>query len=262
MDGCATAPPGSPLLRAFLNNGCRSYIGSSAIVYGMNPARYANQLVHHFLDAYRTQPRRTMPELLALAKAKYAEVNRLGPLLDALERGEKPPLEDRDAVHLAGYLGWGAYGSPCARLRQSEPAPVYEAAPLFQKPARFQPPGGAVQAEFQLRRGRRPILYLQADWTLSASEQIRVRIAQNGAALCDMRGDSVTVYQHLDDRCVGGYADGGIYRARWLLPLRSETGRNRLQITLRLPEGEAEIRTETAVQQWPPWETTEPPADV
>ena len=44
VDGCATTPPGSMLLRAFLNNGGRAYLGSTETVWGMIPARYTNQL--------------------------------------------------------------------------------------------------------------------------------------------------------------------------------------------------------------------------
>jgi len=58
VDGCATAPPGSKLLRAFLNNGCVAYLGSSFSVAGMIPARYACELIIHFLDAYGADPKR------------------------------------------------------------------------------------------------------------------------------------------------------------------------------------------------------------
>lgn len=67
VDGCATTPPGSALLRAFLNNGGRAYLGSTATVWGMIPARYTNQLVMHFLDTYEAHPEWTLAKLLTVS---------------------------------------------------------------------------------------------------------------------------------------------------------------------------------------------------
>lgn len=262
VDGCATTPPGSPLLRAFLNNGCRAYIGSGATVFGMTPARYTNQLVMHFLDAYEKNPDWTVARLLQASRAQYARVNRLGKPLAELEKTGKIRADGETNVHLATYLGWGAYGSPFARLGRGEARPVFKKLPLVKETRVLKAPGGHVETAFQQEsQDQQPILFLRADWLREASAGLVVRVSQNGKVLHELHGGSEIVYQHLEDICVGGYEDGDAYRAYWLLPLESAAESQRLRVELTFSEGEAAVLTESAVELWPEWEVVEPPSD-
>ncbi len=262
VDGCATTPPGSPLLRAFLNNGCRAYIGSGATVFGMTPARYTNQLVMHFLDAYEKNPDWTVARLLTASRAQYARVNRLEEPLAELEKRGKIRADGEMNPHLATFLGWGAYGSPFARLGRGEARPVFKKRPLVKEPRVLKAPGGHVETAFQQESpAQQPILFLRADWRREASSGLVVRVSQNGKVLHELHGGAEIVYQHLEDICVGGYEDGDAYRAYWLLPLESAAEIQRLRVELAFSEGEAAVLTESAVELWPEWEVVEPPAD-
>ncbi|MDE0019924.1 MAG: C25 family cysteine peptidase [Candidatus Poribacteria bacterium] len=262
VDGCATTPPGSPLLRAFLNNGCRAYIGSGATVYGMTPARYTNQLVMHFLDAYKENPDWHIARLLLAARAQYARVNCLEKPLAELEKVGRVSADGEMDIHLATFLGWGSYGAPFARLGKGEARPAFKKLPLVTEARVLKAPGGHVETAFQQESPtQQPILFLRADWPAEASSGLVVRVSQNGKVLHELHGGTEIVYQHLKDICVGGYDDGEIYRAYWLLPLESAAESQQLRVELTFSEGEAAVLTESAVELWPEWEVVEPPSD-
>jgi hypothetical protein len=269
VDGCATTPPGSKLLRAFLNNGCRAYLGSSAGVMGMIPARYTNQLVMHFLDAYQVHPDWPVAKLLTFARAKYASVALLSEVLLELERAETLPVEGDMGVHLMTFLEWHAFGSPFARLHQGDARPVFVKRPLVEAEASLQAQAqNVVEATFDLASSDgQPILFLQADWLNSVSSSLVLRIQQNGQTIHELRGDARITYrelfnyQRIEDICVGGYVDGDLYHAYWLLPLRREVGQNCLRTELVSPDAEVSVLPESAIEIWPEWETISPPAE-
>ena len=285
VDGCATTPPGSALLRAFLNNGGRAYIGSTATVWGMIPARYANQLVMHFLDAYEAHPGWTLAKLLTVARAEYASVARLPEILLKLERTETIKVSGDMGMHLMTFLGWHAYGAPFARLHQGDAQSVFTKQPLVETSVSLkEKAGNAVEATFNLaNEDGQPILFLRADWLNSISSALTLRIHQNGEMLHELKGDEHIIYQRIEDICVGGYVDGDLYRAYWLLPLQREVGQNRVRIevgdTAALaplfnvirtrqnqvrgkqvnPERELRVLPESAIEIWPEWETISEP---
>lgn len=285
VDGCATTPPGSALLRAFLNNGCRAYIGSTATVWGMVPARYANQLVMHFLDAYEMHPEWSIAKLLTVARAKYIDVTRLSEMLLELEAAETLSVRGDAYTHLMTFLGWHAYGAPFARLHQGVAHSVFTKRPLVEDtvPLRVGKQN-AVEATFDLASDDgQPILFLRAEWLDSISDSLTLRIQQNGETLHKLKGDAHIIYQRIKDICVGGYVDGELYNAYWLLPLERRVGQNHLRVEIASsgafqplfnvirarqnqvqgeqadPEKELRILPESAIEIWPEWETIEAP---
>lgn len=287
VDGCATTPPGSALLRAFLNNGGRAYLGSTATVWGMIPARYTNQLVMHFLDAYEAHPEWTLAKLLTVARARYASVARLPEILLELERTETINVDGDMGTHLMTFLEWHAYGTPFARLHQGDAQSVFAKHSLVETPISLKAKEeNAVEATFDLEGGDgQPILFLRADWPNSISSSLMLRIHQNGEVLHELKGDEHIIYQHLEDICVGGYVNGDMYHAYWLLPLQREEGQNQVRIQvsdtttlgplanlIRVrqnqvrdgqvnPEMELRVLPESTIEIWPEWETIGPPEE-
>ena len=262
VDGCATTPPGSTLLRAFLNNGCRAYLGSTATVAGMTPARYTNQLVMHFLDAYEAHPKWPVAKLLSVARAEYANVTNLCDVLLELEQtGTIRQLDREIGTHLMTFLEWHAYGAPFACLHQGEAQPVFAKHPLVKSPMSLQAgEQNTIEATFKLENtDGQPILFLRADWLNSVSSSLAVQIQQNKKVIHELQGDADIIYQHLEDICVGGYVDGDMYHAYWLLPLQREVGQNNLQVALVSQEGALTILPESAIEIWPEWETISAP---
>ena len=287
VDGCATTPPGSALLRAFLNNGGRAYLGSTATVWGMIPARYTNQLVMHFLDTYEAHPEWTLAKLLTVARAEYASVARLPEILLELERTETINIDGDIGTHLMTFLEWHAYGAPFARLHQGEAQSVFVKQPLVETATSLKAKEeNAVEATFNLADGDgQPILFLRADWLNSISPSLTLRIHQNGEILHELKGDEHIIYQRIEDICIGGYVNGDMYHAYWLLPLQREEGQNRVRIevgnaaalaplfnVIRTrqnqvrgeqvnPEMELRVLPESAIEIWPEWETIAPPQE-
>ena len=285
VDGCATTPPGSALLRAFLNNGCRAYIGSTATVWGMVPARYANQLVMHFLDAYEMHPEWSVAKLLTVSRAKYIDVTRLSEMLLALEASETLSVRGDTHKHLMTFLGWHAYGAPFARLHQGVAHSVFTKRPLVEDTVPLTVgKRNAVEATFDLASNDgQPILFLRAEWLDSISDSLTLRIQQNGEVLHKLQGDAHIIYQRIKDICVGGYVDAELYHAYWLLPLERSVGQNHLRVEIAgsgafqplfnvirarqnqvqgeqvNPETELRILPESAIEIWPDWETIEAP---
>ncbi len=285
VDGCATTPPGSALLRAFLNKGGRAYLGSTATVWGMTPARYTNQLVMHFLDTYEAHPDWHLSKLLTAARAEYARVTSLSEMLLELEQKETLQVPGEMHVHLATFLEWHAYGEPFARLHQGDARPIFTKHPLVGTATLLNlREQNTVEATFDLAdEDSQPILFLRADWLNSISSSLVLRIHQNGEKLHELKGDADIIYQRIEDICVGGYVDGELYHAYWLLPLQKKAGQNRLQVEvsgsgplsplshlIRIrqnqvrgervnPDRELSILPESAIEIWPQWETIGPP---
>lgn len=261
VDGCATTPPGSALLRAFLNNGGRAYLGSTETVWGMVPARHTNQLVMHFLDTYETHPDWTVARLLTAARAEYARVALLSETLLELEQKETMDVGWDAYTHLTTFLEWHAYGTPFARLHRGDARPVFAKHPLVKDTVSLTVDGqNVVETTFDLKsEDGQPILFLRADWLDSISDSLTLRIRQNGEALHELKGDEHIIYQHLEDICVGGYVNGELYHAYWLLPLQRVVGQNRLRIEVTNSESKLRILPESAIEIWPEWETIEAP---
>lgn len=130
----------------------------------MTPARYTNQLVMHFLDAYKENPDWHIARLLLAARAQYARVNRLEKPLAELEKVGTVSADGEMDIHLATFLGWGSYGAPFARLGKGEARPAFKKLPLAMEARVLKAPGGHVETAFQQESPtQQPILFLRAD---------------------------------------------------------------------------------------------------
>lgn len=263
VDGCATTPPGSALLRAFLNNGGRAYLGSTETVWGMVPARHTNQLVMHFLDTYEAHPDWTVARLLTAARAEYARVALLSGTLLALEQKETMAVGWDAYTHLTTFLQWHAYGTPFARLHLGNAHPIFAKHPLVKDTVSLTAEGqNVIETTFNLTsEDGQPILFLRADWLDAMSNSLTLRICQNGETLHELKGDAHIIYQHIEDICVGGYIDGELYHAYWLLPLQRKIGQHCLRIELVSGGRQLSILPESAIEIWPEWETIEAPEE-
>ncbi len=235
VDGCATAPPGSKLLRSFMNKGCVAYLGSSAGVAGMIPARYACELIMHFLDAYGACPDLPMSELLRRSRIAYLKAAQgLSESVLKLEKGEEVEVTGELQTHLASLLEWHVFGSPFARFGSGSAEPAFRQYQLFQDRMELLT-DEAVTAKFEMTDGSDfPILYLRADWEKRISADVEIQVFQNGLLLYQLHGNSHTVYQKIKDTCIGGYDDGITYKAYFLLPFFRRAGEN--EVTIRLIE--------------------------
>lgn len=262
INGCATTPPGSALLRAFLNNGCRTYLGNTAVVPGMIPARYTNQLIMHFINAYKAHPDWSVVKLFTEARAEYARVAFLAEILLELEQAETiHQFEGDGRTHLLTFLEWHAYGSPFTRLHQGEAQPVFAKLPLVKSAVSLKKRGqNAIETSFELaKEDGQPVLFLQADWLNSVSASLTLRIKQNGQTIHKLQGNTHIIFQHIEDICVGGYVDGDMYHAYWLLPLQRKVGQNHLRVELLSGKKELHVLPESAIEIWPEWETISAP---
>ena len=154
-----------------------------------------------------------------------------------------------------------AYGSPFTRLHQGEAQPVFAKFPLVKSAVSLKKQGqNAIETNFELaKEDGQPILFLQADWLNSVSASLTLRIKQNGQTIHKLQGNTHIIFQHIEDICVGGYVDGDMYHAYWLLPLQREVGQNHLQVELLSGKKELHVLPESAIEIWPEWETISAP---
>ena len=250
VDGCATTPPGSPLLRSFLNRGGLAYFGSSSSVAGMIPARYACELIVHFLRRLGERPDTPIAELLRLARVDYLRAHsHLGPLLQGILRDGRPDTAD-PATDVATVLQWHLFGAPFASFSGGSSEPAFHAHGPLADDVALDPGGELGLSVPPTPVGHVPVLALRARWPAEITLDVRIIVRQDGYALHEVRGDEWTIYQHVADTCVGGYSDGSIYHAYCMLPLfRADRG-GELTLSLTAP-GPVTITAETAIDIWP-----------
>lgn len=254
VDGCGTLPVGSPLLRAFLDKGAVGYAGSTAVVLGMTPARYTNELVEHFLDCLKDRPRATLPRALAEARARYVSGHpglaaSLRELADAGRRDARG--EERD--HLLTAAEWVYHGDPLAAIaRAGPPVPAARRALRLDAPARLDPASPAWKGSFERREGEgQAVLAVRAEVPLAERTLFRLCVREGGREVAVLDGSRDTVYQRIGRDCRGGYAAGDRYRARFLVPLGPARGERTIEIVL--ADGSFALLTEgTEVDVWPP----------
>ncbi len=246
IDGCATAPVGSPLVHAFFAAGGRLYIGSSAVVLGMNPAQYTNRLMGHFFRSHDAAPGRALAALFHDARRRY--VGTCPGLRDRLLQLATTGRSGRDA-DLLTVAQWVVLGDPASRLAALPPRPLpFAAVPVA--------PGSLVAGERSIAvdLGPSPRLGVLA---LSTQQDVAsvggaLVVEQDGAVLHRVETGSHIVYQDLDDVAIGGYSDGETFHGRFLLPLRWRKSAS----TLRLrwdgdPAGAPVVELGSSVEIWP-----------
>jgi hypothetical protein len=249
VDGCATTPPGSPLLRAFMDRGGTAYIGSSSNVAGMIPARYACELILHFLRRLSAGPERPLADLLRDARLDYLAAHPI--LSQFLGEASRTGTTDagEHATDVEVVLQWQQYGRPFARLPRGDAKPVFCSRRLLAAPAVILPDEALRLSAPATPEGHVCVLALEVEWARDTTPEVRLAVRQEGALLHEVRGNEWTIYQHVADTCIGGHARGDAYRASVLLPLFKAARATEITIALTAP-GPATV-LEATVDTWP-----------
>jgi hypothetical protein len=254
VDGCGTLPVGSPLLNSFLEKGASAYVGSTATVQGMIPARFTNELVEHFLRILAERPDFSLPQILTAARAAYLRGH---PGLDAklrqLAATGRTEAQGDEATHLLTVAEWVHYGDPRATIPSvGHAVEMSRELASIAAPVRLDHTATSWRSSFALKeKDGRAVLALYADIPLAERADFRFSLRQNDNELSLLDAHRDTVYQNLGEDCRGGYVSGEIYRARFLVPLRS--GPVEQHIEVQLTGGSSAILTPgTQVDLWPP----------
>jgi len=254
VDGCGTLPVGSPLLRSFLKQGAVAYVGSTATVQGMIPARFTNELVEHFLRVLAERPHSTLPQLLVAARAAYVEGHTgIAEKLRQLATTGRINVRGDESTHLLTVAEWVYYGDPGAVIpRVGSPTEMSRQVISVSKPVHLDEAKDTWQTSFATRpNDGQAVLALRADIPLSERANFRLSVRQNGKELSLLDSHRDTVYQNLGQDCRGGYLSGDTYRARFLIPATPGVGQQRLEV--RMTKGSSAILTPgTEVDVWPP----------
>ena len=254
VDGCGTLPVDSPLLRSFLKQGALAYVGSTATVQGMIPARFTNELVEHFLRLHAERPQSSIVRLLMTARAAYVQGHSgLSDGLRELATTGKVSISGNEN-HLLTVAEWVYYGDPRALMpRVGLPKKISRQAYSLAKPIRLDETNKSWQTSFETRASDgQAILALYIEVPVSDRDNFSISIRQNDKELflLDSRRQD-TRYQRIGRDCRGGYICRDTYRARFLLPLSEGQGKQKLEV--RLVKGTSVVLTlGTEVDVWPP----------
>jgi hypothetical protein len=253
VDGCGTLPVGSPLLRAFLEQGAVAYVGSTETVQGMIPARFTNEIVEHFLRIMERQPDCPLAHVLVAARAAYVQGHPgLAEKLRVLAGAGMVDTGGEEAIDLLTVTEWVYYGDPRAILPgEGKPGELCREALGLSEPVRLDEGNRSWRCSFvgQPEDGQ-AVLALYADIPLSEAASFRLSVRQNQKRIADLDSHNDTRYQNLGQDCRGGYASGATYRARFLVPVDGSAGKQDLEV--RLESGFSVCLTPgTAIDVWP-----------
>jgi len=254
VDGCGTLPVGSPLLRSFLKQGAVAYVGSTATVQGMIPARFTNELVEHFLRILGEQPRWHLPQMLMAARAAYVQGHPgLAEKLRQLAATGRINASGDELTHLLTVAEWVYYGDPKATMPKVGPTREMsrEVASVGES-VRLDETNNSWRTSFATEAGDgQAVLSLYGDIPLSDRGNFRLSVRQNGKEVSLLDSHQDTVYQNIGRDCRGGHISRDTYRARYLIPLTAGEGEQELEV--RLVKGSSAVLTDgTEVDIWPP----------
>jgi len=254
VDGCGTLPVGSPLLHAFLKQGALAYVGSTATVQGMIPARFTNELVEHFLRLHIERPNSPLSQLLVAARAAYVKGHPgLSDRLSQLSKTGRIEVSGSESTHLLTVAEWVYYGDPRAIMPKIGPQKkMSHQAFSLTEPVYLDEQDSSWQISIPVgAEGGQTILALCADIPLSDRADFLLSIRQNDKEFCQLDSRHDTIYQRIGQDCRGGYICANTYRARFLIPLPVSKGKQQLQV--RLVKGRSAVLTlGTGIDVWPP----------
>jgi uncharacterized membrane protein len=246
---CSTATPGAPILRAFMDKGCRSYVGAASDSYGMTPGYLGNELFLHFIEALRGHPDWTVMQLVAEARTRFVRVNGLAPLLLRLEKGEYPS-DVNDALVNTG-LQFQVFGDPTARFPQSPRPSNVARRSLASQPVALKT-GDVVPIRYDIRPADGlTTLSLRAEWDRDVSANLEIEIVQNGEPLHRLDWKEQREYWAYADTRAGGYWDAGRYQALALVPLKRRLGSNEAIVRVKRTSKPVRLLPESEIQVWP-----------
>jgi hypothetical protein len=254
VDGCGTLPVGSPLLHSFLKQGAIGYVGSTATVQGMTPARFTNELVEHFLRIHAEQPRSSIPLVLTITRATYIQGHPgLSDKLRQLAATGKIVAFGEELTDLLTAAEWVYYGDPRAVMPKiGSPKEMSRQAFSLAKSIHLNGTNRSWQTSFETKPDDGQVtLALYTEVPISDRDRFSISIRQSDKEISVLDGLHDTVYQRIGRDCRGGYVCGDTYRARFLLPLSDGQGQQQLEV--RLVKGMSAVLTPgTEVDVWPP----------
>jgi uncharacterized membrane protein len=244
---CSTATVGAPILRRFLEKGCRAYIGASSAAYGFTSAYLGNELTMHLVDALRAHPERSVAELVSEARNRFARNNKLEATLQQLERGESPSI---NLVTVSTALQFQVFGEITATFPHVRPRLPFRPQRLTDRPATLAA-GESLSVQFDIgpNDGVSTLLF-RADWPKEASAQLKLEVLQNGTLIHRLDWREQREYWAYVDTASGGYWEGGRYHAFALVPLFRRPGHNEAAIRLTGTSTSIRIDPESTVQIW------------
>jgi uncharacterized membrane protein len=258
---CSTATPGAPILRRFLERGCRSYIGAASAAYGFTPAYLANELNMHFADALAAHPDWTVAELIGQARSRFTKNNKLAETLLRLEKGESPNIR---LTTVSTALQWQVFGDITATFPRAKPRSLFRKYPLVGTSSTLEP-GQSIEVPFQIGPNDGvPTLLFRADWDKKdVSPTLQLDIIQNHTLVHQLDWRQQREFWAATDTSSGGYWENDRYRAFALAPLFHKPGVNVAIVRLTRSPKPIQIHPESAVQVWPKRKPTRlPPPQV
>jgi uncharacterized membrane protein len=245
---CSTTTPGAPILRAFLEKGCRVYVGAASVAFGWTPGDLANELNMHMFDAIRERPDWTVAEVIGEARNRYVRVNQLGSTLLRLEKGES---FDFDHVRVATALQFEVFGDITATFPRARPRLPFTPRALVPDRTTFKP-GASVPVRFNVGPADGvPTLYLRADWDREVCAGLEMEIKQNGRLIHTIDWKRQREWYEYVDVTVGGYPDGDRYHAYAVVPLFRKVGTNTATVVLKQSAKPVQLLSESVLQVWP-----------
>jgi uncharacterized membrane protein len=245
---CSTTTPGAPILRAFMEKGCRVYVGAASDAYGWTTAYLANELNLHFVDALRAHPDGTIAELVGEARNRFVRVNGLASVLVQVEKGQVP------AAHFTAMqtaLQWQVFGDITAAFPRSAPRPIFARQSLAPT-RRMLKSGDALQVRFDISPADGlSNVFLRCAWDRDVSQKLRIDIMQNDEVLHRLDWREQREYWAYADVSVGGYWEGDRYQAVALAPLIRRAGANTLTVRVVGATKPIELLTESGLEVWP-----------
>jgi uncharacterized membrane protein len=251
---CSTVVPGAPILRAFMERGCRVYMGAASDGYGFTPAANGNELGIHYIDAIRSNPGGSVADHAAAARNRYIRDNQLAPVMLALERGEAPRLNPVQA-HTA--LQWMVFGDITATHPRAKPTSAFSSLPFGPKPIVVNS-GATISRRFDITAADGvPTLFFRGDWDREVSASLQIEVIQNGELMHRLDWREQREYWAFTEGQAGGHWEAGRYQAFAVLPLISYPGANEVILHVAQASKAVLIGTQSSVQKWPkrrpPW---------
>jgi len=253
VDGCGTLPVGSPLLRAFLEQGAMAYVGSTETVQGMIPARFTNELVEHFLQIMERKRSSTLAQILMAARAAYVKGHPgLADKLQTLAITGSVDVHGDEATDLLTVAEWVYYGDPRAVLPcVGKPKELCREVLSLTESVQLDQVNRSWQCSFTSKRGDgQAVLALYADIPIADRANFKLSVSHNLKRIADLDSHRDTRYQNIGQDCRGGYTCGETYRARFLVPFDPTVGKQDLKVHL-ASGSSAYLTPGTVIDIWP-----------
>jgi uncharacterized membrane protein len=231
-----------------MERGCRVYMGAASDGYGFTPAANGGELMIHFMDLVRSDPDRSIAEVVAEARNRYIRNNQLAPTMLALERGESIHPNPVQA-HTA--LQWMVFGDVTARHPRSRSSPACASLPFATNEISMNP-GGSISRRFTIGEADgMPTVFFRGQWDRDVSAGLQIEVIQNGELMHRLDWREQREYWAFIEGQAGGHWRGKFYYAFAVLPLLRQPGANQVTLYVTGASKAILVGSQTSVQIWP-----------